>query len=78
MDFVHYKPKWPQDAEVSLLPQTELQNNFPDFEIEVSDQENTQAFWTNVDDIKMTDIIGCGTKLTGVQSHQIMPDTRTF
>jgi hypothetical protein len=21
---------------------------------------------------------GCGTKLTGVQVHQIMPDTRTF
>jgi hypothetical protein len=30
--------------------QKELQNKFPDFEIEVSEKENISSFWTNVDD----------------------------
>ena len=37
--------------------QTELQNKFPDFEIEVSDKENISSFWTNIDDIQMNDRI---------------------
>lgn len=37
--------------------QKELQTKFPDFGIEVSDQENIQSFWTNIDDVQMNDII---------------------
>jgi len=36
----------------------ELQTKFPDFEIVVSDQENTNSFWTNVENTQMNDRIG--------------------
>lgn len=37
--------------------QKRLQNKFPDFEIEVSEKENTVSFWTNIDDVQMSDRI---------------------
>jgi hypothetical protein len=34
--------------------------------------------WFEVLSAQKKSTAGCGTKLTGVQVHQIMPDTRTF
>jgi len=35
----------------------ELKTKFPEFEIEVSDKENINSFWTNIDDVQMNDRI---------------------
>lgn len=35
----------------------ELQKKYPDFEIEVSDSESTDSFWTNVDECQKIDRI---------------------
>ena len=35
----------------------ELQIKFPDFEIEVSDKENINLFWTDINDVQMNDKI---------------------
>lgn len=35
----------------------ELKNKFPDFDVEVSDQDNINSFWTNIDDVQVNDII---------------------